>query len=65
MKVNVEENRYNVTPLDLAQSMRHWECVDFLIEHADKKILNSSLQWACTEGILHVVQKSIEHGADM
>lgn len=59
------EKRYALTPLDLAISMKHWHCVEFLILHSSPNALNAALYTASSEGRLNLVKNLIEHGADI
>lgn len=62
---NERESRFNLGPLDLAIAIRHWECVDFLILHADQDALDSALISSSSEGNLQLVQKLVHQGANL
>jgi len=60
-----KESRFQTTSLDLAVAMKHYNCVDFLISHANQETLDSALLSASAEGQLEIVQKLISQGANL
>lgn len=59
------DTRFEITPLDLALSMKHWDCFDFLLPHSHRSSLNSAVLSACSEGQLEAATKLAEAGADL
>lgn len=59
------ETRFKITPLDIAISMKHLECSDFLISRSSIPVLSSALLNASSEGNFDLVVKLVEHGADL
>lgn len=63
--LNVKENKFGLTPLMIAISMKHWDAVQFLLPLSDAGSLNTVLLSICEEGNLELVKLLIQHGANI
>lgn len=62
---NKKDSRYQISALSLAISMRHTECIDFLLPFSNQDNLNKALISTCSEGNLELVKKLVSQGADL
>lgn len=60
-----KESRFEVSPLDLAIAMKHWDCVEFLIPLANQSSLNAAFLSASSEGNLELVKRLYAQGASL
>lgn len=62
---NSKESRFQATALDLCIALNHVDCIEFLIQFADQDSLNSALLNASNEGKTELVEKLLDHGAQV
>lgn len=62
---NEREIRYGIHALEIAISMKHHQCVEFLIPKSSLPTLNSALLTSCYEGNYELVKSLVKHGAEI